>query len=73
MGSGLYRGLFSSEDNIPIQILRDNDKRLILTANRIPLSYGLASNTTTPTINPSVYTAKEEQKNDCNSNGGRIK
>ena len=37
--------LFSSEhnrwfatDNTPLQILRDNDKRLTLTANRIPLS-----------------------------------
>lgn len=37
--------LFSSEhnrwfatDNIPLQILRNNDKRLTLTANRIPLS-----------------------------------
>ena len=37
--------LFSSEhnrwfatDNIPLQILRDNDRRLTLTANRIPLS-----------------------------------
>ena len=45
--------LFSSEhnrwfvtDNTPLQILRDNDKRLTLTANRIPLSHGLASNTT---------------------------
>ena len=39
------RRLFSSEhnrwfatDNTPLQILRDNDKRLTLTANRIPLS-----------------------------------
>ena len=37
--------LFSSEhnrwfatDNTPLQILRDNDKRLTLTSNRIPLS-----------------------------------
>ena len=37
--------LFSSEhnrwfatDNIPLQILRDNDRRITLTANRIPLS-----------------------------------
>jgi len=40
--------LFSSEhnrwfatDNTPLQILRDNDKRLTLTANRIPLSQWL--------------------------------
>lgn len=47
------RQLFSSEhnrwfatDNTPLQILRDNDRRLTLTASRIPLSAnGSVSNT----------------------------
>lgn len=70
--------LFSSEhnrwfatDNTPLQILRDNDKRL--TANRIPLSQWF--NEQYDKLRQSIrqaYSAKEKQRNETlNNNGDR--
>ena len=48
-------------DNTPLQILRDNDRRLILLQIKCLSSNGLASIRQTPTINSSAYSTEKSR------------